>query len=908
MWAHKKGNVKKGPLVVYANKLLRNLRTRLDKSNIHSGKDRHELDDGSIVEVSWAMGVPTIKIFDSGMDGMSTCDMYVESGMLDLGPNLAADAAHRFAYGRPVFSETAATLYFNTSDCTPAGGVNGNIQVAQQGKKADISSSCIHGAAASVTSRLTSPIKKQAQSVLPASSWSGFMRRYIAAIYGGLKTDYALDDSENVLITPTRIAPTCYADYYGLIYVAGKFVFVRHVRSNTGITFHFHSAVFSPCANKVFQLWKQNAGYLLDKKIAGTPFVGDEENAYLRGQKILTVALSECSIGETALSSFFVAVDSAGYVSSFSVMYSFDRAVFLLRAPSTFLNFVVSFLFWEDIDGALKVTPNIGSVGDNLPSRFGAALYTGRVFDNYYHAETPVVSGTHDTLNKKTPMYAYYPPDSTDLRIVSYSVTLSAPTFYNETYPDCVVGFTPYQEYAVRMTLVTAAAGSPSEDFIVAAQSLDATVIDLGQNRMSYTSGFIEESATLGVVWSTVRLKTALTDASGDAQKHTPVKLVGYSDIAEDSTTTTFAGASQNTAPPIYIGNDDGVDFMQGGGVTAGFGYTDIVCTTFPSVAPGSLSFYNADDTSAIAGITNPGYGDVVIGGEHDSFTTVPVNAGVISYDAFELSSIYVLATQDALVVTRGACEVIVPHELEAAGGLSAKLRAARSLSWIQLQMQTSWISAGYYWSALHHPTPPYSSEAFNFTLTFTFPPGQGGYSTYLYSAQNHITRTGIDPDSTGANTYYTPSWDVTRYTQQVTAYTTDDTGSTAWGALSGTTFVTPTKFVESGGALPMLTQGAVYYPTITSGAGLDYYTSIIDISGPDTTINASYPAAKLNMLESAFFTQTGVHLKAYVSLSGGDVKQIAYTTDTGRSIDSDRHTFTGGYPAVNNPSFIGWA
>lgn len=164
-------------------KLLGYLAIRRQTPGVQTLAQRVELEDGTIVEASFYGDQPLVRVY-GGPGGAVACELYVESGMLDLGPNIAADADKRFNRGPPEFDDSPATLYFGDGVDCPDGkqGLNGKIQVSTAGA---FRSECLPKNGNPIESRLRDPAKKKAQAMFPASSWSGLMHRYIQAIYGG---------------------------------------------------------------------------------------------------------------------------------------------------------------------------------------------------------------------------------------------------------------------------------------------------------------------------------------------------------------------------------------------------------------------------------------------------------------------------------------------------------------------------------------------------------------------------------------------------------------------------------------------------------------------------------------------------------------------------------------------------
>jgi hypothetical protein len=301
-WWHKRRGVNPtGVALDAAKKLLGRLANRKRLGAPDTLVDRIVASDGSIVEARFNGDFPTVSVLRSGQSGGSSCTLYVESGMLDLGPNIAADAGNRFDRGLPEFDASPATLHFGGTGLDCADGMIGRIRVRGR----HLSSECLADGATSVTSRLSSPAKKRAQAVIPASSFTGLMHRYVAAIYGGAIVDYELNDT-NVLALSMgdRTASVSFGlNTFGLVRHGTELLFVRLREFRTGAFVYFYwdafPLVFDPCAALVFELWKRMVA-------ADAP--AD------RCDKVLTIALSGCIPGP--LSNFTlvgsIAIDPAG--------------------------------------------------------------------------------------------------------------------------------------------------------------------------------------------------------------------------------------------------------------------------------------------------------------------------------------------------------------------------------------------------------------------------------------------------------------------------------------------------------------------------------------------------------------------------------------------------------------------
>ena len=253
-----------GAAVDVGKKLLGYLANQKRLSGVDSLVIRQSLDDGTIVEARFDKDIPSVRIFTP--DGSGGCELYVESGLLDLGQNIATDASERFGRGLPEFAAGPATLYFGDGvDCTD--GLNGVVQSTDAGLR----SQCLSAGGTAVASRLTDPIKKQAQATLPASCWSGLMRRYVQAVYGGASLSYETDGStlavEGVNVGGIGVC-------VGLVETNGTH---RFIYAGSGQVLASGLRFKSPCGQAVYQFWQRTRSRLSAAHAA----------------KVLTIALSE---------------------------------------------------------------------------------------------------------------------------------------------------------------------------------------------------------------------------------------------------------------------------------------------------------------------------------------------------------------------------------------------------------------------------------------------------------------------------------------------------------------------------------------------------------------------------------------------------------------------------------------
>lgn len=262
-----------GQAIDAGKKLLGYLANQKRLSGVDSLVKRITLEDGTVVEARWDMNIPTVRIYPGGSED-AACELYVESGLLDLGPNIAGDASERFNRGLPEFDDSPATLYFGTGvDCTD--NLNGSVRITAR----QITSDCLPSVGSSVASRLTSPTKKQAQALIPASTFSGLMQRYVQAVYGGVALDYSASTDAVVIAGVTIPA----AASIGLVAVGGLLRFVI-LDTDTGTIEVRACAPRDECYAAVIGMWRSMTE-------------ADEEDK-ARKAKVLTIALSGCKVGD----------------------------------------------------------------------------------------------------------------------------------------------------------------------------------------------------------------------------------------------------------------------------------------------------------------------------------------------------------------------------------------------------------------------------------------------------------------------------------------------------------------------------------------------------------------------------------------------------------------------------------
>lgn len=269
-WCRKVGETATHPAALnVGRKLLGYLATRRETPGVQTLVKRVTLDDGTTVEASFIGDQPQVIVY--APDGQEACELYVESGLLDLGPNIAPDANKRDWRNAPQFDDRPATLHFGDGvECAPGeAGLNGKVRVNIGAKT--LKSECLPKQGRSVESRLRDPVKKQAQAMLPASCWSGLMQRYVQAVYGSDALDYS--GSGDVLV----VAGVNFGrlESVGLIEHDGALCFVRVGSTEV----RFFEVTTPACAKAVL---KARAAM----------------KSEAHKKKLLTYALSVCKIGK----------------------------------------------------------------------------------------------------------------------------------------------------------------------------------------------------------------------------------------------------------------------------------------------------------------------------------------------------------------------------------------------------------------------------------------------------------------------------------------------------------------------------------------------------------------------------------------------------------------------------------
>lgn len=407
-WFKRAGDFIPAPAALnVGKKLLGYIATRRETPGVDTLVRRVKLSDGTVVEASFHGDQPRVIVYPP--DGeQAACEMYVESGLLDLGPNIASDADKRFNRGPPEFDDRPATLHFGDGVDCPQGeaGLNGKVRVNIGAKR--LVSECLPKEGRSVESRLRDPAKKKAQAMLPASCWSGLMQRYVQAVYGGNSLSYTAT-SQSLTIDGSVISV---AASMGLIASNGTLRFVVFDPAS-GVMDVYACLPTSNCFAACLSLWRS------------MPERDDGDRA--RKQKVLSVALSGCKVGKLR-DRIETGIAGNTFFSGRSAMhFSADgmRAAVVVESGGTATAYALTFTI---NNGVLSVATSSVSAGrvitdpDAWPMRVSAtaSAFAGNSIDEpgFQDGDALVEGSSFDY-----PVYALCTSDGID--VVRYSLLIS---------------------------------------------------------------------------------------------------------------------------------------------------------------------------------------------------------------------------------------------------------------------------------------------------------------------------------------------------------------------------------------------------------------------------------------------------------------------------------------------------
>jgi hypothetical protein len=162
------------------------------ESGVQTQEITRKLTDGTFVRARFIGDIPRIEIIPATNQlADAQCSLYMESGLIDLGANLAANA-----YDQPIVADAAPAFRFDgasSCDATPMQGtlvvrrVNGNYSFSGQclaSKDPEPVPRCCDAVPSDTGWSCTRLEKLTAQARVQSSLWTGLMHRYVQAQYG----------------------------------------------------------------------------------------------------------------------------------------------------------------------------------------------------------------------------------------------------------------------------------------------------------------------------------------------------------------------------------------------------------------------------------------------------------------------------------------------------------------------------------------------------------------------------------------------------------------------------------------------------------------------------------------------------------------------------------------------------
>lgn len=891
-WFRKVGDAAASPRALdAAKKLLGYLNIRRGTPGVDTLVQKVTLDDGTVVTAAFYGDQPTVTVDTSAVGG-ETCTLYVESGMLDLGPNIAADAGNRFNRGMPEFDDRPATLYFGDGvDCPDGqGGFNGKVKI--RGRK--VTSECLPKQGASVESRLRDPVKKQAQAMLPASCWSGLMQRYVQAVYGGDALEYS---GSNDTITVAGQDFTV-SDSWGMVILGGRPVFVN---IDNSVAKFYSVRPKSQCFASVLDAW------------AAMPSETDTDIAVR--DKVFTVALSGCARGKEIGTA--TGIPTGGRNFDDRAAWSFDvktpRATAVLGADNVASVHVVTFSYSDDVGFGVS-TATI----DAQPCGAIDARLTVNA-SSCYAASTavsgmPLARATYEA-DYDFPIFAAFDASGA-VEVTKY--TLIAQKMVDAGIPGCVLdaayptgtGFpfvsqvdTSHQIYYAGQ-IITIAEGYHGTGWssVVECKCYRERGHDwiswTGGNVTAVASGFDEKTMTES------NLGATLTAFAGVPCIFSGVHV--YSAYPY-SYTFGYRGAYCNADYSSTIDTSMEVDCggeMYGGAVTFSRSPAD---SEFADTC-NRKNIYNNDAAVVSATGTWKGFQSVdfmaFTGGE-----TVLGHASIISFPWGSQNDF--VSERYGLVGGRGGVFGLQRLDALTVGGIDAGRRKDSISATItrSYEVHTAWASR---------------PDLFCYTPG-TLPPGWtfSDYDTSTVTQTDTVsTSSPIQQSTISGFSFVPPPTDTSTI-----VFRTTDTG----GVIGAWCSAGATRGVESYGAFTSWGQrldelrGVAFGDQHVSGSTTGFYIdtdtpisdankAILGLFGMLLPMPATDPIRTTLADGLARWLDKGYNViidnfayAASTSLLGAMIRPTL-VLDRGNSINMDRETITGGYPKVSTPSFVGWA
>ena len=832
-----------------------------------------------VVEARFDKDIPSVRIFPpNGGDAM--CELYVESGLLDLGPSIAGDAGDRFNRGLPAFSEDPARLYFGTDVACVAGqpGLNGAVRLQGQ----NISSDCLPNIGNGIASRLTDPVKKQAQALLPASCWSGLMQRYVQAVYGGASLDYEAN-GDLLLVEGVSIGFST-----GLIEVDGVHLFVF---AGSGPILIAPLQFKSACGAAVYRAW-QNASLAADQS-----------------KKLLTIALSDAFPGDAVSIGDSGELDIASlYGWQFSAASPEAHVVAFNATQATLKKLAVSV-----VDGAYVATVTDVETAALAPAAFPCIMIGPD------GTSTSLCSSDGLTFGESFdhPVHCYY---DGELVIVRYSVETPALAVEQQEGWECGSGVGGYPNIGP-ITWGTDAFPSAlncsvqvQQQYGTRAPPTTHTRFAFSLNKHAIVTGLYALKGDVSV-WSTVRTLAACAaafpadDGSDEGNYGNPAWFFqgGWNvrlrtmNLGEAFTATVTRTATAGQIPFEFCGDLLLDPATQCDLIGPSFQWyiaydpgEDVACDSV-----GDLWAESFDATNHTFAILSA-----------DISCTVPCHY----VSAHQFNGEMMLGPQSYLAIPRGDCGAMIPVNLQVTGtklGQSPyadgyKVFTGRSCNYYLSGNCTGTITSS---CSGYDPTVPGFTHAPHDEDTHAFVPVDRAF--YMSARSNNafpvISEAWVDgsgvpntfPFPAGDDSDASPSWVKDRLE-------IDWTSLSVSGGLIADPLERVGQFEELvlGSETPWeATENPVTCPTWQAIVYAAYTLDPITVDGEDgeTTAERMYLTSPTTLLQRGF---------SYVYRRSLLDARTTWTSalDFGASNNMDRETITGGYSPVSTPSFVGWA
>ena len=859
-WCRKVGETATHPAALnVGRKLLGYLSTRRETPGVQTLVKRVTLDDGTTVEARFIGDQPQVIVY--APDGHETCELYVESGLLDLGPNIAADAGERFDRGPPEFDDRPATLYFGDGvDCRQGEpGLNGKVRVTPAAKR--LVSECLPKQGRSVESRLRDPAKKKAQAMLPASCWSGLMQRYVQAVYGGTALKYS-GTPEALTVEGVTIRLD---ESWGLLELSGKLRFVQ-IGDGGNATF-YEVKPKSPCFAAVLALWRT---------------LRDGDDAAV-ADKVLTIGLSGCKIGDSISVADGLPTGNRHFKKRAAWAFSRDgrKAVAVLESDGVASVYEATFTI--NSTGALSVSASAresadafnGSawpliVGDASPWKGGGAAKSG------IEGEDELAEG--DSFD--FPVYAYY--DRSDVKVVRFSILAAGRVVDDLSY--CMRAGDQYgyrldgfSNYVTGATIRVSPDGGADKS-----NACGATI----KGVIEVARGYYADG------WSSVSVCKALIPM-GDDNLLVPVAkkmdVMGVdSDLIEGSVTVTSESLVADYLA-TYCANT-GIGFGVGG-VCFPYNMTGEPCTTIADVMvsdPDPPPCFSSTLDSVVFTATN----------EYAPYTL----KGAVFLGDIGAGSVPVLS------LAFGATDVFVCTDYTFVGGSGGH---ATVNTWMNSSFNGTDFRGSSGVSVEQRTCTASGAGSFTVTRTWSIPPPAPAGDFILHLGQQGVGQNmAISRNGSGVLQYTKTPLD--------TGWTIHVMPTGARGVESATILVAgsaTTQFdTQRGCATVSPDSPADATPFAPGDADLDA-CAVYEMVGLrdliDDHIETEFPdgpkAWSLQDGTNHDWLMDGFAYEGARSLLSAVIEPMPML-DRGNSVNMDRQTISGGYPKVSTPSFVGWA